>query len=287
MKRSLIFIVLAIMLLGAVTACSPRQKADKPLIAVSIHPYGLLLKDIFGDAVDVKVIIPADASPHTWSPKPSDLKALDSADLIVINGVGLEHGLEQALHGREGKTVEAGKLPGVLPPEAGTDPNPHLWISPLRVMALVRGLADPLQSHFPALKDTISARVQTLTANLLALHLQITRERGTFGAPAVVTYHDSFQYFLDDYAITLAGMVMESPGKEPGPRELAKLADAIKTQQVRCIFVEPQFDRKAATVLAKEHNLKLVELDPLGATLKANSIMDMLLTNWERMKQGF
>ena len=129
--------------------------------------------------------------------------------------------------------------------------------------------------------------MQTLTANLLALHLQITRERGTFEAPAVVTYHDSFQYFLDDYAITLAGMVMESPGKEPGPRELAKLADAIKTQQVRCIFVEPQFDRKAATVLAKEHNLKLVELDPLGATLKANSIMDMLLTNWERMKQGF
>lgn len=278
--------MLVVLLLGAAAACSPQRDSSKPLVAVSIHPYELLLKDLCGDAVEVRAIIPADASPHTWSPKPSDLKTLDAADLIVINGAGLEHGLEQALRGREEKTVDASGLPGVLPPEAGTEPNPHLWISPLRVMALARGLADPLQARFPALRDTISARMQKLSANLLALHIQITKERTAFGSPAVVTYHDSFQYFLDDYGINLAGMVMESPGKEPGPKELARLADAIKAQKVRAIFVEPQFDRKAATVLAKEHNLNLVELDPIGATLKAGSILDMLLTNWERIKQG-
>jgi ABC-type Zn uptake system ZnuABC Zn-binding protein ZnuA len=278
---------MAALLIMVLAACSPKDKASKPLIAVSIHPYELILRDIFGETVDVKSIIPADASPHTWSPKPSDLKTLEAADLIVVNGLDLEHGLEQALKDRTDKTVSVAELPGVLSASHDGEINPHLWISPLRVMAVVRGLADPLQSHFPALRDTISTRVQNLSAQLLALHLQISRERGTFGNPAVVTYHDSFQYFLDDYAITLAGMVMSSPGTEPGPRELAKLADAIKSMGVRSIFVEPQLDRKAATVLAKEHNLKLIELDPLGATLKARSIMDMLLTNWERMKQGF
>ncbi len=280
-------IIMAAVLVIALAACSPRQDSSKPLIAVSIHPYALLLQDICGPSVQVEAIIPADASPHTWSPKPSDLRKLEDAKLIVINGLGLEQGLDQALKGREAKTVVAAQLPGVLSPPAEGEENPHLWISPLKVMALVRGLADPLQESFPALRDSIAARTQNLSAQLLALHLQITRERGTFGSPSVVTYHDSFQYFLDDYAIGLAGMVMSSPGTEPGPRELATLADAIKSKGVRSIYVEPQLDRKAATVLAKEHDLKLIELDPIGATLKARTIMDMLLTNWERMKQGF
>jgi len=81
--------------------------------------------------------------------------------------------------------------------------------------------------------------------------------------------------------------VQESPGKEPTPKELALLGNIIKEHNVQAIFLEPQMDRKAGETLSKEFNLKLLTLDPLGSDGKAQTIAELIDSNWQKMKAGF
>ncbi|MDZ4182008.1 MAG: metal ABC transporter substrate-binding protein, partial [Candidatus Cloacimonadaceae bacterium] len=95
-RARLILIPLLLLALLFTISCKGKAKADKKLIVVSIHPWELLLKELVGDAIEVRSIIPPDASPHTWSPKPSDLAMLQDADLVISNGLGLETNLLSA-----------------------------------------------------------------------------------------------------------------------------------------------------------------------------------------------
>ncbi|MDZ4182409.1 MAG: metal ABC transporter substrate-binding protein, partial [Candidatus Cloacimonadaceae bacterium] len=147
-------------------------------------------------------------------------------------------------------------------------------------------LTDILQSRFPELADQINDNGRRMASSITEVHQKIMKERLEIQKPAVVTYHDSFRYFLDAYNIEFVGAVQSSPGKEPSPKELAELGKRIKAKGVTAIFVEPQMSRQPAEVLAKEFDLRLVELDPMGYSIKANTIADFLFGNWERMKLG-
>ncbi|HRT60717.1 MAG TPA: zinc ABC transporter substrate-binding protein, partial [Candidatus Syntrophosphaera sp.] len=76
-------------------------------------------------------------------------------------------------------------------------------------------------------------------------------------------------------------------GREPTPRELTRLGELIRAHGVKAICVEPQMDRKSADVLAREFNLRVIELDPLGFSIQAQTLPDLISENWERMKQAW
>jgi len=165
--------------------------------------------------------------------------------------------------------------------------NPHLWLSPPRLIQITLLLVDELQTRFPDLAETIGRNGAQVIRELIAQNDLILKERSTFGQPAVITYHDSFHYFLRDYDILHLGSVQSSPGREPTPKELSELGRLIRAHDLKAIYVEPQMDRRSAQVLAKEFRLKVIELDPLGYTFKPRTIMDVIQANWERMKQGW
>lgn len=284
-------------------SCAKPQKQEKPLLLATIHPYELILKQLAGSEFEVLSIIPAGASPHTWSPGPADLTAFGKAGFILSNGLGLETNLEKNLATRKTVHVEAAKLLNdLLPPtedhhspelEPETEAehqhslDPHLWTSPLLMSRLVGFLEKELSRRFPNSEYIFSRNAEIMRKELEALSARIKDEKTQFKSPGIVTYHNSFGHFCRETGIENLGWVQASPGKEPTPQELKALGDLIISHGVKAIFLEPQMDKKAGEVLAREFDLKLLTLDPLGSDGKAQTIAELINQNWESMKSGF
>lgn len=304
MKRYLIVILLALLFLGCEQA--PKEKADdRPLILTSIYPYELLIKQLAGDALNVRSLIPPNASVHSYSPQPNDLKDLHRADLIIVNGMGLEALIEQNLKQYKDKTFTvAEELKDLIALDSlmqirreqlaeehlehghiGSDP--HLWTSPKMMLKLATSLKNILTEKFSDAALVINHNYDALKQELLEANELILKERKGFAKPAIVTYHNSFHYFCNDYDIHYLGWVQSSPGKEPSPKELAQLGAKIKAHKVKSIFIEPQQNPKPAEVLAKEYSLSILTLDPIGYSLSPKSFGEFILLNWQTMKQAF
>ena len=309
----LIALTLILILLGACKTRSAAEESPKPLIITTIHPYELLVKQMVGDAIEVKSLVPPNASVHTWSPQPADMADLNRADLVISNGMGLENFLGDALKNLPAKHLIASDMlkdlvaldslnqvrEELMHSAAHNDTNavaehhhhegadPHLWTSPLMLQKLCTKLKNELVILFPDVSPVINHNHDLIIKELSAAHDKITAERAALKDPALLTYHNSFHYFTQEYQIPYLGWVQSSPGKEPSARDLAELGKKIREHQVKCIFIEPQQNDKAAQVLAKEYQMQIYTLDPLGGSLPVDSVSDLILANWKVMKQAF
>ncbi|MFO8144488.1 MAG: metal ABC transporter substrate-binding protein [Candidatus Syntrophosphaera sp.] len=282
--RGLIPSLLILVLLLSLFACGGSARKEERLVIASIYPYEILVKQMVGEDFRVQTLIPPNASPHTYSPKPREIEDLHNAELVIANGFGLETNLRQAFDSVGDKLVLVQDLLN-LPEEEGA--NPHVWLSPPLMQQLVILLNDRLQTAFPEHSEVIANNSVDLVAQIAALSAQIARERSTFARTPLITFHDSFHHFVRDYGIEYLGSVQSSAGREPSPRELARIGDLIRENGVRAIYVEPQMDKKSAAALANEFDLQIIELDPLGHTFKPETYMDIILNNWEGMKLGW
>ncbi len=300
---------LFMLLLAACQPAPPQaEKAEKPLILCSIYPYELLVRQLVGDAIETRSLIPPTASVHSFSPQPSDLKHLHKADLVITNGMGLESMLAQNLKTLGDKhLVVADLLKDAIAldslsqvrdqlmhqnDETGhsseyVKADPHLWTSLQMLLKLNTKLKNELTQRFTDFAPLITHNYQIIQQELTQADEQIRQERAAFTNPALVTYHNSFHYFTQDYEINYLGWVQSSPGQEPSARDIAQLGAKIQEHQVKAIFIEPQQNPKSAEVLAREYQLEVYTLDPLGSTLGVNTIAEMILANWNSMKQAF
>ncbi|HOR30400.1 MAG TPA: metal ABC transporter substrate-binding protein [Candidatus Syntrophosphaera thermopropionivorans] len=249
MKLKVLISILIISSLLALNSCKKAVDSPSNLIVVSIYPYELLLKQMVGPEIEVRTLIPPNFSPHTYNPSPAELKSLYDADLVFSNGYGLEINIQTALNALGEKHLSAEQL--LQLPQKEENPNPHIWLSPRLMKKLVSELEEPLQRTFPSYKDSISFHCRELISQFSSLDSLIIQERAQFSHTPIITYHDSFHYFIQDYKLDYLGSIQSSPGQEPTPKELVYLGDLIKANQVKAIFVEPQMDRKSANVLAK------------------------------------
>jgi len=302
--------MIVLLLLTACKAPKPENPPERPLILCTIYPYELLVKQMVGDAAEVRSLIPPNASVHSFSPKPSDLKDLHRADLIISNGLGLEAVFAQNLAQMKEKHIMCSELlqdlvaldslnqvrealiHGNEPDDDGHDhlhigADPHLWTSPSMLIKLSTKLKNELIARFPDMEPLITHNYNEINAELTALHETILAERAQYKAPALVTYHNSFHYFCKDYSINYLGWVQSSPGREPSARDLAALGKKIEDHNVKAIFIEPQQDPKSAEVIAREYGIELLNLDPLGASLGVETIAEVIMANWQTMKQAF
>lgn len=281
-KSILIPILLSLIIL---CGCQPAGKRDQKLVIASIYPYELLLRELLGPDFEVRTLIPANASPHTYSPGPQDIKSLREADLVLTNGFGLETDLERAFTALGDKHLRVqDMIPGAAADSTG---NPHVWLSPALMQKLAFPLSEQLKNMFPEHNDEIANNTVDLIASLGALDKRIRDERQKMGSTPLITFHDSFHYFELDYGIENLGSVQSSPGNEPTPRDLASLGELIRAKDVKAICVEPQMDRRSADVLAREFKLSMIELDPLGSSFGVKTLTELIGTNWDRMRKAW
>jgi zinc transport system substrate-binding protein len=236
--------------------------------------------NVAGDAADVSVLVPPNAGPHDYSFSPADIQKIAKADVLVMNGAGLESWLQRGIRSAGKKNLlvvdtsagiklitglEVRPLPGVhSEPDADAGgPNPHIWLSPINAIKQVENIRDALVSRDPASAATFRANADAYIKRLSNLDAQIRRVTASFPNKNLITFHDTFPYFARDYGFNVVATFEEFPGREPSPRTIEQLRKIIAAGNVSALFSEPQYSPKAMQVIGKEFKVPVVQLDPM------------------------
>jgi ABC-type Zn uptake system ZnuABC Zn-binding protein ZnuA len=263
-----------------------------------------------GDNVTIETIIPAGVDVHTFEPSPADAQKLAGADLIVMNGLGLDEwalslldaagkseenvlelaeGIDESnawvyLEG-EGHSEEEGEEHG----HGGTDP--HIWLDPKGAAIYVNRIAARVASELPERAMAIESARDAGLAEIAALDEELRVGFAAVDASArkIVTFHDAFGYFARAYEIEIVGVAVEAPGQEPSAKEIAALIDAIKAAGVTSVFSEAQFPSKVLDQVAAETGATVLEnlySDALGDA-PANSYLGAMRANASAILASF
>lgn len=240
-------------------------------------------RNVVGDApgTSVSQLIQANQSAHSYDPSPADLALLADADVLVINGVGLESWLDDAIDasGFHGTTIDADHGIDILdadphadesesaeaesretePGEDGHDHssgNPHIWTDVRNAQAMVDTIAEGLASASTEHADAFEANADDYTARLGELDAWIRANVDTVPAPTrlLVANHDALGYFTEAYGVTYVGSIIPSfdDNAEPSAAQIDDLVRAIKQSGVKAVFSEASVSPKAARTIADE-----------------------------------
>lgn len=263
-------LLLAALLLAA---CGGDDDDDEGVLRVvtTVSPITSIVEGIAGDRVRVDGIVPEGVNSHTFEPAPSVARLLADADLIVINGLSLEEPtLELAESANDDAAIlllgDATVSPGEwvfdfsFPEEAGR-PNPHLWTDPILALRYAELVTERLSELDPDNADYFAANLEAFRSRIEALDAAIVEAVATVpeGQRRLLTYHDSWPYFARRYGLTVIGAVQPSDFSEPSARELARLIDQIREEQVPAVFGSEVFESDALETIARESGATYID----------------------------
>ena len=247
------------------TAITPA--ADAIPVVVTLPVFVSMVEAVGGSHVTVNSIVPAGVDPHSYQPTPSDVREVAQAKAIFVNGVGLETWLDGLIKSAGGSnapvyTLSEG-LPATVQTASGTqESNPHLWLDPTDAIHYVERIQVGLSEQDPTHTADYQANATRYIGQIQDFDTWAKGEIDKIPAEQrkLVTFHDAFPYFGQHFGLTVVGVIEKSPGRDPSAKELADLVDQIKTEHVKAIFNEPQFNPKLADSLAKEAGIKTLTL---------------------------
>jgi len=241
-------------------------------VVTTVAPITSLVENIGGTKVDLEGIVPEGTNSHTYEPPPSVVTTLADADLIILNGLQLEEPtLELAeankaddavilLLGDETVTDAEFKYDFSFP-ESGGKPNPHLWPDPTLTTKYATLIHEQLVELDPDNAAYYGANYIELKSRLEAMDQQMRIATQTVPAEnrKLLTYHDSWAYWADNYGFTVIGAIQPSDFSEPSASEVADLIDQVGDENVPAIFGSEVFPSDVLETIAGESDAEYVD----------------------------
>ncbi|MGZ8900893.1 MAG: metal ABC transporter substrate-binding protein [Limisphaerales bacterium] len=295
-RRTAILLLLALWTVGSLWA------AEKVRVVTTFLPGFNVAANVAGDLAVVENLVAGNVSLHDYQLSPGELRKLMEADLVMLNGLGLETFLDRAIRsggaGLQKKivTVTAGLhrelIHGEAPharEEEGHDHfhDPHVWLDPMLMAHGVTNAMRALQKADPKNAQGYARNAANYLAKLHALDAELKKELAAVQGVPFITYHNAFGYFVRRYGLSLAGVVERVPEIPPSTRERAQLQRVIREKQVKALFSEPGGNSPLARSIAKDTGIRLGELDPLETgELNAESYVRGMRRNAESLLKG-
>jgi ABC-type Zn uptake system ZnuABC Zn-binding protein ZnuA len=254
-------------------------------VAASIFPLYDIARRVGGDRLRVELVLPPGHNAHYYDPSPKEVSRLSSASLVFAVGLGLDSWLTpivESVGPGQRRVFDLGPLvdPMLLPIEAakaegaaGARPgpehregaiDPHFWLDPIRMQRVTDLVVVACKNLDPEGGPAYAQRGSDVKASLQRLHADLGRRSEGWQGRRIVTFHGSLYYFADRYGLEIVASVEPVPGREPTAREIADLVALVHQKGVLALFSEPQLDRRAAQVIAREAGLPLHQIDPVG-----------------------
>lgn len=232
--------------------------AERPVIVATTPILGAIVRDAVGDSADVRVLMPNGGDPHEWRPSAKDVAELQSADLVVQNGLGLEQGVQEAIARARDDGVPVFTATDHVAVRAG---DPHFWTDPSQVATVVAALPAAVRAATGA---DISASAVSARKRLAALDAEIADDFAKVpeGARNVVTGHESLGYLAARYGLSLIGAVTPSLSSQGqvSAAHLKQLEDAMARAGVRVVFTETGLPNAVADAIVAQAGATLVQL---------------------------
>lgn len=263
-------VILALLIVPLFCGCVSQEESPsgKVNVVTTIAPLSDFILAVGGDRVEVTVLVPAGAEPHTYEPTPSQMKDVATADLYVMNGAGLEFWMDKVLGVNQNMVVIDSSEGAVILRESADELDPHIWVSLRNAATQVKNICTGLIQVDPENSDYYTKNRDEYLEKLKALDGELNQ---TFAAKKDLTfivYHPAWTYFARDYNLVQVPLLENE--KEPGPKYLAGIIDLARENNITTIFVEPQYNPKSAEVVAREMKANIQVLDPLAQNYLEN-----------------
>lgn len=259
-------------------------------VLTSIKPLQLIAAAVQDGVAIPEVLLPPGASPHNYALRPSDVRKVQSVDLLYWIGPDMEGFLPRVLNGRTLPSIAIQELPGLKlrhfaedsqshaedADEHDHDHRPgtldaHLWLSPVNARVIAEKMAADLSAADPANAARYQSNTKAFDERLDALDLRLkARLAGVAGKPYFV-FHEAFDYFEDAYGLKHTGVFSVAAEVQPGAQHVAAMRKRLQEVGKTCVFSEPPLRPRLAETLVAGLPVKLAELDALGGYTPATA----------------
>jgi zinc transport system substrate-binding protein len=282
MRRSLPVLVL---LTALAASCTSSGSSGKATVLASAYPFAWAAEQVAGPDATVTDLVKSGAEPHDIELSPRQVAALQQADLVIYL-----HGFQAAVDAavpdaKRGAALDLTGVVDVQPPDSGLTvatkggADPHVWLDPTRMRAIVQSVATRLAEQDPKHAAGYTARARTTDAKLAALDGLLRQSLQHCARTDIVTSHTAFAYLARRYGLHQIGIAGLSPDAEPAPRRLAQVATFAKRNHVTTIFFESLVDPKLAQTVASEIGARTAVLDPIEGVKHGDDYLSVMRRN--------
>lgn len=250
---------------------SGAPKTKEKLVFVSILPLKYFADKIIGDAYKVEVTVPPGAGPETYSPTPKQMMLLGKASAYFSIGyLGFEHSLLENFKStnpdlqffvtsKRIDLIKEDKQHGDHEHLEGVDP--HIWSSPKTARLIALNIFDGMVQIDPSNSDTYQKNLDVLLAEISKVDSTVTNLLAKATSKKFIIFHPALGYFARDYGFEQLSIEFE--GKVPSPKHLQTVIETAKSENIKFVLIQKEFDQENAVIIAKETGSKIIQIDPL------------------------
>lgn len=256
------------------SSCQKKESPScKPKVIVTIPSYIFFVERIAKQTVDIKTLIPISKDPHIFEPNFEQVKMVFDSDVWFKSGEPFEKPLLDLLknYNRKIEIVDLRDQIPLISNELFQDR--HVWLSPILVKIQAKNIANTLIKKFPMNREYYEKNLETLLKDLNSLNDTIIEKLSSLKRRSFLISHPSYGYLCRDYH--LEQIPIEEEGKEPSTKGLKIILERAKQRGVKTVFIQNQYDNRAAKIIAKKLNLKIKQIDPYSPKYFEN-MMDFI-----------
>ncbi|WLH35774.1 zinc ABC transporter substrate-binding protein [Pseudomonas sp. FP2196] len=259
-------------------------------VLTSIKPLQLIAAAVQDGVAVPEVLLPPGASPHNYALRPSDVRKVQSVDLLYWIGPDMEGFLPRVLSGRTLPSVAVQDLPGLKLRHFAEDSHSHaqesddhdhdhrpgtldahLWLSPVNARVIADKMAADLSAADPANAERYQSNAKAFDERLDALDLRLKKRLTRVEGKPYFVFHEAFDYFEEAYGLKHTGVFSVAAEVQPGAQHVAAMRKRLQEVGKTCVFSEPPLRPRLAETLVAGLPVKLAELDALGGYTPATA----------------
>ena len=267
MKFTAILLTLAL-LLALLPGCTTQKQAQVAATTLPVYQFTSILCE--GTGISVTRLVTENVSClHDYALNVSQVQAVESAELIILSGAGLESFMDDLLVNANA-VIDSSHGVELLTCEDGHDhdrhnhhheADSHIWLSPANAKIMASNICDGLCQQFPAYSDTFRSNLKDLHLKLDELQDYGNRQLASLSCRDLLTFHDGFSYFANAFNLTIVEAIEEESGSEASAQELIHLIELVEQHHLPAIFTETNGSVSAAAVISRETGAASFALD--------------------------
>jgi zinc transport system substrate-binding protein len=285
---------------GLLLASGSARASDLKVVA-TVKPIHSVVAAVMDGVATPTLLVDGAASPHTFTLKPSDARALAAARVVFRVSDGVEPFMGKVVKSlpKSVRVVVLEKVPGLTlhtirsggtfeahdddaggkhghghhhaHDKSGAGTDGHIWLDPTNAALIASHVAGVLGETHPAGAARFKSNAETFARDIAALTTELSSRLAPLADRPFIVFHDAYQYFEKRFGLAAAGSVTVSPDLAPSVKRLTALRAKIGRLKAACVFAEPQFEPRQVATITENTTARRGVLDPLGASIPAGS----------------
>ena len=298
MRRIIVILIFGLLLASLLYWGYQGQKKETSTasrkISTTIFPLYDIAKHIAGEQIEVVLLLPPGASPHSYEPSPEGIKKLQGSSALFYIGHGIDTwstdmarsaGIEHQVIVDKNVTLlkmtdehhHDEEVQGHEEPIDGMDP--HYWLNFANAQGIALQIRDELSAQYPEYKTSFHQNYESYQSELQKADRELTDKVQQLPNKNIATFHNAYGYLADNFGLTIVTTFEEFPGEEPTAEYLQEFTTEIQAHKLTAIFAEPQFATRSLQPIAEDLGITISQLDPIGGVDGRDSFISLMNYN--------